>query len=139
MYPKSLRFVIPVVVLEVLVLLGSVIPSQLHDALTVHDRVSLERGAPLAFTSFPGAAIPQKVEIEFIFRKLEAVEEAHPEDGAVEAQRHFRVFDADHSMVEAVSIRRGFGGLRVAARPCDYLHPVVVWVEGKGDVILSAV
>jgi hypothetical protein len=43
-------------------------------------------------------------------------------------------------MVEAVCVGRGLRRLRIAApRLRDYLHPVVVWVEGEGNVLLSAV
>lgn len=60
-------------------------------------------------------AVSQEVEVEFGRRELHGAEVAHSQHRAVEFKRLFRVFAANHSVVEAVGFQVCGFGLWIAA------------------------
>jgi hypothetical protein len=89
---KPLRLAVAVVILEVLVLLGSIIPRQLQQALAVSRARALSRNALLA-------RIAQEVEVETSRLRFVLAEQRHAEHLLVELERLLGVLDPQHGVV----------------------------------------
>jgi len=124
---KTLRLIVAIVVLEVLILLRPIIPSQLQNTLTIR----LLRVLALEVD------IGQKVQVELRILVLTRPDERHTHDILVELQTLLRILDTDHAVVESISLdicrRHTFrlGSLALA----DNLNPVTIRVEREGNAL----
>jgi len=89
---ESLGLLIPIMVGKRLVLLGSVIPRQLQQTLTIGRALSLA-GDTL------GTGISEEVEVEFGLLVDMGAEERHAQDFLVELEGLFGVLDSEHGVV----------------------------------------
>lgn len=97
--PKAPRVLVAIVVLELGVLLGAVVPRELQQAL-------LARREPVRRHAL-GAGVAQEVQAEAGRRGLVGPEQRHAQHLLVELERLLGVLDADHRVV----LREGEGNV----------------------------
>lgn len=145
---KALRLIVAVVVREVLLLFGAVVPGQLENTLAVGLALSLLGQAS-------DAGVGEEVEVEAVGLVVVLADEAHAKHVLVELERLLNVLDAEHGVVLfdpvsmiAMSLRGGNQAYHAVGGNISLLDlgsllewllandlaPVTIGVEDKGNV-----
>jgi hypothetical protein len=133
---KALGLAVTVMILEVLLLFGAVVPCQLKETLTVSDGVVI-----LALREGLIARVAEEVEVEASLRVLQGAESRHAEDFLVVLQGLFGIFDTKHSVVHGVSsdicLLHVFGFLVIVSG--NNFDPVTIGVKNEGNVAHTSI
>lgn len=143
---ETLRLVISVVVREALILLGTVVPGQLEDALAVGLAITLLRQAS-------DTGVGEEVKVEAVGLVLVLANEGHAEGLLVELEGLLDILDAEHGMVlrwsaiclDRESLRGAYHAVGSGTGLPDFrsllnrllandLNPVSIRVKDEGNV-----
>ena len=129
---ETLRLGIAIVVDLALLLLSTVVPSQLQHTFPLGDWVLL-----VILHRRIGRRVPKEVEIKASLLVLGLAKQSHAHHFLVELETRLSRFDADHGVVESVVGRVG-RGTDILVQAADDFHPVAIGIFHERNVSHTA-